>query len=146
MSHILNFVDFSHVCNIITSNNEKFILKCKYTHKRKLSGLIPGYKVNVTRFSHDPNKVIFNFSSYVLTKDDKSLLCKELRFCIPPKKVEYPDILTKFELLYRDTILFEMKSETRNFLKNKLKDIYFSTLKSYSFNKVEKNLSEGESI
>ena len=145
LSHILNFVDFSHVCNIIISNKEKFILKCKYTHKRKLSDLIPSYKVNLTRFSHDPNKVTSNFSSYV-TKDEKNLLCKELRFCIPPKKIEYADILTKFELLYRDTILFEMKSKTRDFLKRKLKDICFSTLKLYSFGKVEKDLSEGKSL
>ena len=141
---ILNFLDFNHVCNIIISNDEKSIRKCKYTHKKKLSDLIPGYEVNLTRFSHDTYKVIFNFSSYVLTEDGKSLLCKGLRFCIPPKKIEYAEFLTQFELLYRDTIMFEMKSENRDFLKNKLKDICFSTLKSYSFDKVEKNLSEAE--
>ena len=40
--------------------------------------------------------------------------------------------------------MFEMKSENRDFLKNKLKDICFSTLKSCSFDKVEKKLSEAE--
>ena len=40
----------------------------------------------------------------------------------------------------------KFKSENRDILKNKLKDICFSTLKSYSFDKVEKNLSEAESI
>ena len=58
---ILNFLNFNHVCNIMISNNEKSILKCKYTHKNKLRDIIPGYEVNLTRFSHDPNKVIFNF-------------------------------------------------------------------------------------
>ena len=129
---ILNFLDFNHVCIIIISNNKKSILKCKYTHKKKLSDLISGYEVNLTRFLHDPNKVIFNFSSHVLTEDEKSLLCKGPRFCIPPKKIEYADFLKQFELLYR-------KSENRDFLKNKLKDICFSALKSYSFDKVEKN-------
>ena len=38
--------------------------------------------------------------------------------------------------------MFEIKSENREFLKNKLKDICFSTLKSYSYKKVEKKLSE----
>ena len=42
--------------------------------------------------------------------------------------------------------MFEMKSENHDFLKSKLKDISFSTLKSYSFDKVEKTLSEVESI
>ena len=40
--------------------------------------------------------------------------------------------------------MFEMKSENRNFLKNKLKDICFSTLKSFSYEKVENKLSEAE--
>ena len=40
-----------------------------------------------------------------------------------------------------------MKSENCDFLKNKLQGICFSTLKSYSFDKVEKkDLSEAESI
>ena len=37
-------------------------------------------KLKLTRFSHDPEKVIFNFSSYVLREDEKSLLRKRLRF------------------------------------------------------------------
>ena len=124
---ILHFLDFNHVCNIIISNNKKSILKCKYTHKKKLSDLIPGYEVNLTRFSHEPNKVIFNFSSYVLTEDEK-VYFKGLWFCVPPKKIEYADFHTQFELLYRDTIIFEMKSENRNFLKKQIKKIVVSLL------------------
>ena len=52
------FLKFNHVCNIIITNNEKSILKCKYAYKKKLSDIIPSYEVNPTRFSHDPNKVI----------------------------------------------------------------------------------------
>ena len=85
---MLIFLDFNHVFNIITSNNEKSIRKCKYTHEKKLSDLIPGQQANPTRFSHYPNKVIFDFSSYVLAKDEKSLLCKGLRFFIPPRKID----------------------------------------------------------
>ena len=35
--------------------------------------------------------------------------------------------------------MLEIKFENRDFLKKKLKDICLSTLKSYSFDKVEKN-------
>ena len=42
--------------------------------------------------------------------------------------------------------MFKMKSENCDFLKKKLKYIYFSNLKSYSFDKVENKLSEVESI
>ena len=134
--HILNFLDFNHVSNIIISKNEKPILKCKYTHIKKLRDLVAGCKVNPSRFSHDPNKIICNFSLYVLAEHEKSLLCKGLRFSVPPKK--YDDFLTQFEFLHRDTIMFEMKSENRDFLKNKLKEICFSTLKLPSFDKFEK--------
>ena len=80
--------------------------------------------------------LIFRHMSF--TEDEKSSLCKGLRFSISPKKINYADFLAQFELLYRATILFEMKSENCNFLKNKLKDICFSTLKSYSSNKIGK--------
>ena len=84
---MLNSLDFNRVCNIIISHNKKSILKCKSTHEKKLSDLIASYEVNLSRFSHDPKKVIFNFSSYVLKEDEKSLLCKGLRFCVPPKLI-----------------------------------------------------------
>ena len=35
----------------------------------------------------DPEKVIFNFSSYNLNDHEKSALCKGLNFAIPPKSV-----------------------------------------------------------
>ena len=116
------------------------------THKKKLNDLIPGYEINATRFSHDPNKVVFNISSYVLTEDEKSLLWQGLRFFIPPKKIEHADFLGQFELLYRDTIMFKMKSRNRDFIKSKLKGICFSTFKWYRFDKYEKKISEAESI
>ena len=56
------------------------------------------------------------------SEDEKSLLCKGFRFFIPVKKIEYADCFTQFELLYKYTIMFEMKSENSDFLKNKQAD------------------------
>ena len=86
-------MNFSYVCNIIIGNSEKSILKFKYTRNKKLNNFIPGYEVNPTRFSYDPNKVIFKFSSHLLTEVVKSLLCKGLTFSTPPKKIDYADFL-----------------------------------------------------
>ena len=61
---MLNFLDFNHVFNFIISNNEVSVIKCKYIHEKKLCGLIPRCEVNPSSSSYDPNKVIFNFSSY----------------------------------------------------------------------------------
>ena len=58
---ILNFLDFNHVCNIIISSNENLSLSVNRPIKKKLSDFIPGYEVNLTRFSHDPNKLFLIF-------------------------------------------------------------------------------------
>ena len=76
---------------------------------------------------------------------EKSLLCKGLRFALPPKKIDYADFLLQFELLYCDTLEFNLPSAKCDLLKNKLKDICFSMLNSYKFDKVNTNLTESES-
>ena len=50
--------------------------------------------------SHDPDKVIYNFSDYKLTESEKSVLCKGLEFAIPPNKLEYADFMLPFELFF----------------------------------------------
>ena len=47
----------------------------------------------------DPENVIFNFWSYVLSDNDKSLLSKALNFSLPNNKVEISEYLCPFELL-----------------------------------------------
>ena len=44
----------------------------------------------------------FNFSSHVLTDQDKSFLSKGLNFAIPAKDINYADYMLPFELFYRD--------------------------------------------
>ena len=80
-----------------------------------------------------------------MSDSEKSLLCKGLRFALTLKKIDNADFLLQFELLYRDTLQFNLASEKRDLLKNKLKDICFSTLNSYNFDKVNTNLTESES-
>ena len=43
--------------------------------------------------SHDPNKEIFNFSSYELSDVKKSVLCKGLNFLVKPKSIKYSEFL-----------------------------------------------------
>ena len=109
-----------------------------------MRNLIPGYKPETSLDCHDPEKLISNFSSHILSDFEKSLLCKGLRFALPPKKIDYADFLLQFELLYRDTLQFHLPSEKHDLLENKLKDNCFSTLNSYNFYKVNANLTEAE--
>ena len=43
--------------------------------------------------SHDPEKVIFNFSSHELTSNEKHLLSKGLRFAITSSQIDYSGYL-----------------------------------------------------
>ena len=48
----------------------------------------------VINYSHNPNKVIFNFSSYELSDIENSVICKGL------KLTEYSEFLLPFELIF----------------------------------------------
>ena len=87
----LSFLDFNHVLNLIVSSNEKSIFKCRHVKHKRLRNLIPGCKPETSLESHDPEKVIYNFSSHTLSDSEKSLLCKGLRFALSPKKIDYAD-------------------------------------------------------
>ena len=43
-------------------------------------------EVSCESFSHDPDKVIYNFSSHKLTEEEKSVLSKSLQFALAPKR------------------------------------------------------------
>ena len=87
--------------------------------------------LEVPKVSHDPDKIIFNYSSQKLSKSEKSLLCKGLNFAIPPDKLEYSDYLLPLELLYRDIKDLDLPKEKTNFLKAKIKDCALSCFKLY---------------
>ena len=67
-----------------------------------------------------------------------------LRFALPPAKINYADFLVQFELFNCDTLEFTLPSEKHDLLKHKLKHVCFSTLNSYNYDKVNTNLTEPE--
>ena len=124
MKLALNIIDFHHVLNISLISNEKEFERIKFRHLSKLKNLISYFSWDmVTTFSHDPEKVIFNFSSHELTSSEKNLLSKGLRFAIPPEQIDYSDYLVEYGLLYRSTADLSMTSEDREHFKAKIKDI-----------------------
>ena len=86
----------------------------------------------------------FNYSSYTLSKSEKSLLCKVLSFAIPPDKLEYSDYLLPFELLYRDIKDLDLPNEKTNFLKANIKDCALSSFKLYNEKGAVSSLIEDE--
>ena len=96
------------------------------------------------RSTQNPEKVIFNFSKYVLSDCEKSLFNKGLNFSIPCKKLDYADYLVQFELFFRDIRNLEILSnEDLDFVKAKTKEAALSSYRSY-INNVPQNLSKEE--
>ena len=58
----LSSLDLNHAFNLIFSSNEKSILKSRYVQQKKARNLISGYAPEGSLDSHDPQKVISNFS------------------------------------------------------------------------------------
>ena len=84
------YVDFVHVTQLHISSNKKVINKIEIIQNKKLLSLID------TQHTHNPDKVIFNFSNHVLSKSEKDLLIKGLNFAIPPKKLKFCNYLLLF--------------------------------------------------
>ena len=142
---VLNIIDFVHITTVFLTSNNKNILKVRKAHGKKISKLCSDncYYESVT--SHDPEKVLFNFSNHSLTEHEKSLLSRGLNFAIPPKNVNYADYLLPFELLFRDIDLCEIASYDKEFIRSKLRDCVITSFRdSGKIN--ENNLSKKEHL
>ena len=136
----LGIIDYTHVCCLFLNKNDRKLKNQQDIHSRKLFNL----SVESSKTSHDPQKVIFNYSSHVLTESEKSLLCKGLNFAIPPDKLEYADFLLPFELLYRDIQNLDFTDQKKQLLKARIKDSALSSFISYNKNSAPSNLTKEE--
>ena len=90
----------------------------------------------------DPDKVVFNFSSYNLKDHEKIVLCKGLSFAILPKTIEYSGFLAPFKMLFRDINSLEVSNLNKECVKSRLRDAYRSFKEVSKIS--EKNLSKEE--
>ena len=82
------------------NKNDKKLKNQQDIYSKKLFSL----GIKSSKMSHNPQKVILNYSSHVLSESEKSLLCKGLNFTIPTDKLEYSDfyfILNFFIVTYK---------------------------------------------
>ena len=128
------------ICCLFLNKNDRTLKHQQDIHSKKLFDL----GIENSQTSHDPDKVIFNYSSHVLTENEKSLLCKGLNFAIPPKTLEYADYLLPFELLYCDIHNLDITNEKKEVLKTRIKDCAFSSFYSYIENGAPLNLTSEE--
>ena len=139
----VRYVDFIHLTSFISYNNIKSTRRVEIIQNRKLERLKQEYLSE----GINPDKVIFNYSSYVLNDIEKKVLSRGLKFCVPPDKLDYCQTLTPFERLART---LKIQHNNRNskvdfdYVKTKLKDIALSTYYSYSPDFLPLNISRAE--
>ena len=85
LRHTLGIIDFTHIISLFLTKNDRKLAHHQNIHSKKLFNL----GLEVSKVSHDPDEIIFNYSSYNLFKSEKSLLSKSLNFEVPPDKLEY---------------------------------------------------------
>ena len=62
-------IDYANICLIFLISNDKVSTKTKDVEDLKIIGIIKSKCKSI-----DPEKVVFNFSSYLLSNNDKLLL------------------------------------------------------------------------
>ena len=139
----MSFIDYVHVITKFLVSNDKNIYKIRKNQGKKLHNLFLNNSYHNSVTSHNPDKVIFNFSSHVLNTTEKSLLSKGLNFAIPSKNINYADYMIPFELLYRDVDSLEVSNLDKEFIKSRLRDSTFSSYMDTS-KTFEKNLLKAE--
>ena len=88
LQRTFSVLDFSYICSLFLVANGKSILQHDNIHKQKLQNLLKISSNNLFSDSHNPDRVIFNFSSYKLTDDEKNVLRKGLNFSVKPGLIE----------------------------------------------------------
>ena len=79
----LNLIDFAHVSTLFFGISDKILKSKSSVEQGKFYKLLKESKTE-----NDPEKVIFNFSKYVLSDIEKKLLAKGLNFCLAPKQLK----------------------------------------------------------
>ena len=132
LQRTLSVLDFSYICSLFLVANDKSILHHDNIQKRKLQNLLKISSNNIFSDSHNPDRVIFNFSSHELTDEEKNVLCKGLNFSVKPGWIEF---LLPFELLFCDIKREDLCSKDMSLIKARLLDAALTSYQNFSSDK-----------
>ena len=138
----LPWYDYLYVNGKLADICNKEIKTIKKRQRKKLNKLLQSRK---STQSFDPDKLIYNFSNRVLSKDQISALVKGLKYGIPPSKSNENEIFTTFEISYHSLkdLPINEKVFTNERFKHKYAECAYSYCRQYK-SKSEQNLTENE--
>ena len=83
---------------------------------------------------HDPDKVIFNYSSCKLSDLEKRLLlAKGINYALPLIKLNYGNYMTPLELFYREIRKLPIEDHELEKVKTEIKKEVYSSFDNYNF-------------
>ena len=139
LQSILSHFDFIHVYSLFMRGNDVKLYIAEERQQRKLTGLADDNAAT----AHDPDKVIFNYSSYELSDEEKKVLSLGLNFSLPPQKLNFPNHLVPFEQLFKEVKDLKFHNGDIDRFKTELKHLSYTTYHNYNF-KGELNISQHE--
>ena len=137
----LSLLDFTHVSTISLLHNDCMLAKDSEVHQKKLRNL----QKSASKNELDPNKVVHNLSSTVLTEPQLKVLSRGLQFALPPK-LNYADYLCPFERLFRTTVkdFPTFYTGDTTLLKTRLKEAALSSFHSFKGQPPATNITPAE--
>ena len=112
--------------------NDNFILHHDNIHKQKLQNLLKISSNNTFSDSHNPDRVILNFSSCKLTDDKKNVLCKGLNFSVKLGLIEYSEFLLHFALLFYLKKREDLCNKDMSLIKTRLIETALTSYQNFS--------------
>ena len=115
----LSFIDYLCFRHTIIRNVNRYISTVNSRQSNKLRNLGINNKIAPI----NPNKVIFNFSSRVLSFKEKSILALGLNFRLPIFKIDFKKYLLQFETLCLFLSKFDTYNSNFDHVVSQLKDL-----------------------
>ena len=128
------------MCNLFLLVNDKALQKHQKIQNKKFGKLS---EVSCESVLHDPDKVIYNYSSHNQLKW-KNVLSKDLQVALTPKRLEYADYMLPFELIFREIKANDLTTSQNSSIKFRLLDTAFTSYNVFERKRSVSNLSEAE--
>ena len=98
LASLVSNMDFIHLKHVSDRENSKKLCQHQGVQDRKIFRLCTGQKSLANSFN--PDDVVFNFSSRLISDKEKEILSKGLNFAVPPTRLNVGSFLTPFEKFY----------------------------------------------
>ena len=118
----VSWLDSVHLVNFVNQTNNNNVHNIRAIHRRKLINL--GFDCEFEKL--EPDKLIFNLSSRVLTNAEKEALSFGLKFAFPPKKLDFYQYFLSFEKTVKSLVDYPLYGDEGS------SDVFKSSLKHFA--------------